>query len=481
MKKYISFCLVMFLAISLFLPIYSMADMTLTLEDLNGNRIYTPGIKSFAVGPNNNLIIYLNQPFTFKDLAPDIFLGSCTSCAITGPAEVSVTQGANLSFNVQSNDAYAVISLEAASWEITSKIPSNSLPLPIILSTTGGGIGAFSWDTTNTPTSSYIALFQAKVSDQVVSQLPVTINVNPPETISTPVISGQSVGTVSQSYTFTASGATVIPSGDPVQYLFTWGDGSNSGWLPAGTTSASKSGGWAVGTYSVTVQARCATHTSVVSGTSTAQITISNIPSYTLTVNISGGGTVSVNQQPYTSPMNFTSGTVVNLLASPSTGYNFSGWSGGLSGSTNPTTITMNSDKSVTATFTQPQAPPAGELLPLNTYLDKYIPGGTNLVFIIRISENNIARLRMQIMGTSSTTLATYNLKLNDGREYPALLGYQNQIIGSSSMIYLELRSQLASGGGNITGNYLPAGDHVLTISAQNTSNLRIWGNVYIK
>ena len=75
MKKHVYFWLVMFLAISLFLPIYSTAEMTLTLEDSTGNRIYTPGIKSFAVGTDNNLIIYLSQPFTFKDLIPDIFLG----------------------------------------------------------------------------------------------------------------------------------------------------------------------------------------------------------------------------------------------------------------------------------------------------------------------------------------------------------------------------------------------------------------------
>ena len=49
-----------------------------------------------------------------------------------------------------------------------------------------------------------------------------------------------------------------------MQYLFDWGDGTNSGWLPAYLNTASKT--WATpGTYKVRVQARCATHPSVVS------------------------------------------------------------------------------------------------------------------------------------------------------------------------------------------------------------------------
>ena len=46
-------------------------------------------------------------------------------------------------------------------------------------------------------------------------------------------------------------------------------------------------------------------------------------------------------------------GTVVQLTAVPDSGYSFSGWNGDLSGSANPTSLTMNSAKAVTATFTQ--------------------------------------------------------------------------------------------------------------------------------
>ena len=72
---------------------------------------------------------------------------------------------------------------------------------------------------------------------------------------------------------------------------------------------------------------------------------------YTLTVNIVGSGSVTKNPDQAT----YTNGTVVTLTAVPDAGWSFSNWSGDLTGSTNPDTITMDSNKTVTATFTQDQ------------------------------------------------------------------------------------------------------------------------------
>jgi hypothetical protein len=74
---------------------------------------------------------------------------------------------------------------------------------------------------------------------------------------------------------------------------------------------------------------------------------------YTLTTNVVGQGQVNVNP---TGP--YDSGTVVTLTAVPASGWEFSGWSGALSGSTNPTSINMNANKWVQATFTQGTPPP---------------------------------------------------------------------------------------------------------------------------
>lgn len=74
---------------------------------------------------------------------------------------------------------------------------------------------------------------------------------------------------------------------------------------------------------------------------------------YTLSTSVSpqGAGTVSPSGGQY------DSGATVTLTASPASGYNFDHWSGGASGTTSTITITMNSDKSLTANFEPPPCP----------------------------------------------------------------------------------------------------------------------------
>jgi pectate lyase len=68
---------------------------------------------------------------------------------------------------------------------------------------------------------------------------------------------------------------------------------------------------------------------------------------FTLTTNVSGSGSVSRSPNAAT----YAAGTVVTLTATPAAGFQFSGWSGDLSGSANPATVTMNANKSVVANF----------------------------------------------------------------------------------------------------------------------------------
>jgi len=74
---------------------------------------------------------------------------------------------------------------------------------------------------------------------------------------------------------------------------------------------------------------------------------------YVLSITKSGSGSVRVNGTSYDLPWSgeFTSGTSVTLEAVPDLDWEFSGWSGGLTGSENPATIIMDSDKNVTAHF----------------------------------------------------------------------------------------------------------------------------------
>ena len=132
---------------------------------------------------------------------------------------------------------------------------------------------------------------------------------------------------------------------------------NGSGWLsaslntttaPATLTVTATTGSLAAGTYNATV--------SVSSGvasnspqTVAVSFAISAGATYTLTTSVSPAASGSVARNP--DAASYSSGTVVTLTATPNSGYAFSNWSGGATGMANPTTVTMNANKSVTAYF----------------------------------------------------------------------------------------------------------------------------------
>ena len=100
------------------------------------------------------------------------------------------------------------------------------------------------------------------------------------------------------------------------------------------------------------------------SGTSTSvtvtmnaakSVTANFIAVYTLTTSVSPSGTGSVTKSP--SATQYDAGTVVTLTGVASSGYRFNNWSGDASGTANPTTVTMSSNKSVTANFVESRLP----------------------------------------------------------------------------------------------------------------------------
>jgi len=64
------------------------------------------------------------------------------------------------------------------------------------------------------------------------------------------------------------------------------------------------------------------------------------------------GGTVTL--EPSQPAEGYVAGTEVTVTAIAGDGYRFDHWSGALSGSENPTTVTMVSGREVTANFTKP-------------------------------------------------------------------------------------------------------------------------------
>jgi uncharacterized repeat protein (TIGR02543 family) len=90
--------------------------------------------------------------------------------------------------------------------------------------------------------------------------------------------------------------------------------------------------------------------------------TTTDTAQFSLTVSTVGSGSVALDPPGGI----YNSGTVVTMTATPGAGYLFSGWDGDVTGTTNPETVTMTSNKSVTATFTA-SSPDTNIYLPMIT------------------------------------------------------------------------------------------------------------------
>jgi alpha-glucosidase len=75
---------------------------------------------------------------------------------------------------------------------------------------------------------------------------------------------------------------------------------------------------------------------------------------YTLTITPSTSGSTHPAAGTYT----YAAGTTTTVTATPASGYTFIGWSGAATGVTNPVTLTMDADKTVTANFSPEQPTP---------------------------------------------------------------------------------------------------------------------------
>ncbi|OQP60758.1 InlB B-repeat-containing protein [Niastella populi] len=118
------------------------------------------------------------------------------------------------------------------------------------------------------------------------------------------------------------------------------------------TITASPASGYTFTGWSgdVTGTSTSVTVTMTANRTVTANFTNGTGTSYTLTTTVSPAAGGSITRSPNAS--SYTAGTVVTLTATPASGYSFTGWSGGASGTNATTTVTMNANTSVTASFT---------------------------------------------------------------------------------------------------------------------------------
>ncbi len=147
---------------------------------------------------------------------------------------------------------------------------------------------------------------------------------------------------VETTYTLSASGANGTVTKTPNQSSYTAG--------AMVTVQAIAADGYEFTSWSGDLSGSTNPTTITMNANKSVTANFTEVAPTTYTLSASGAnGTVTKtpNQSSY------TAGATVTVQAIAADGYEFTSWSGDLSGSTNPTTITMNANKSVTANFTE--------------------------------------------------------------------------------------------------------------------------------
>jgi len=141
-----------------------------------------------------------------------------------------------------------------------------------------------------------------------------------------------------------AGQGTIRVDGDEInEYPYTevFGEGEEV------TMSASPEEGWMFGRWTGDVEDDENEIVLVMDSNKSVSARFEELDEYELTINIEGEGTTEPSEGTHT----YTEGEEVTVSASPEEGWLFGGWTGDVSGGEEQLTLTMDSDKSVTALF----------------------------------------------------------------------------------------------------------------------------------
>ncbi len=125
----------------------------------------------------------------------------------------------------------------------------------------------------------------------------------------------------------------------------------------------------------------------------TANFTESDISQYTLTLNLTGSGSVTVNGDPYTNPVTVNEGTILELVAIPGNDYEFANWEGDAEGQNPQIEVLMDGNKNITAIFEA--LPPGENIMKINNATGS-VGGETELELEI-VNENEFVAFQAQI------------------------------------------------------------------------------------
>ena len=178
---------------------------------------------------------------------------------------------------------------------------------------------------------------------------------------------------------------------------------------------------------------------------------------YTLTTSTTGQGSVALSPSGGT----YNEGTSVNATASPAAGWQFTGWSGAATGTANPVSITMNANKTLTATFTQ--VPVQGETLTIQAENFSANSGGATSSSLTGYTGTGY----FDMGGTGSWMEYTFNAQ---GGSYNLAIRYAN---GSTA----NRACNVITNGSAVPNNFAPSGSWTTWINSQSTVSLNAGSN----
>jgi uncharacterized repeat protein (TIGR02543 family) len=185
-------------------------------------------------------------------------------------------------------------------------------------------------------------------------------------------------------------------------------------------------------------------------------------PEYSITVTASNGTVVqNPNQTTY------STGSQVILTATPITGYQFTGWSGDVSSTTNPLTVTMDGNKNITANFT---AIPNPDLYPVFTLNQASVNIGGQLSFTGSVGNR----------GTGTSNACEMYYRISASSLVPSTIDSYGEA-PSVNIPAIPAGTQVPENGSVLIPNYLAPGNYYLWVivdpenasgeSATNTDN----------
>jgi len=301
---------------------FALKTYTLNVAAVNGTTVKNPNLVTYNSGAIVQVTATPNSGYTFASWS-----GDATGSA--NPLTVNMNSNKNITANFIINTFQLnVTAINGTVAKIPNQVSYNSGATVQLTATPNVGYTFTSWsgDATGSANPLTVTMNSTKNITANFTAIASTFTLN------VTAVNGTALK-VPNLATYT-NGASVLLTATPnVGYVFTSWSGDANG---------------SVNPLTVTMNAN---------KNITANFTLTPVNTFVLNV-LANNGTVSKNP----SLVSYNSGATVQLTATANSGYTFTSWSGDANGSLNPLTVTMNSDKNITANFTADVIPPSGPL-----------------------------------------------------------------------------------------------------------------------